>query len=124
MRPFSNLSCGILLLVAALLPNSARADTLPSRDPQVVVPLLAAFHEHEGFGHIVRILGRPETETISGFSISIFRLEDGTSIYVKATPSRNRIFDISLSAPGGLVQPLYDPLDCDLRHPVPSSAPF
>ena len=118
------MSCRSLLLVAALLPLAVRADSLPSRDPQVVVPLLAAFHEHESFGRIVGILGRPEDETISGFSISIFHLEDGSSVYVKATPSRNRIFEISRSAPGALVQTLYDPLHHDLRHPAPSSAPF
>ena len=113
-----------LLLAFALAATSAHATSLPSRDPQVVVPLLAAFHEHEGFGHIVGILGPPEMETIGGFSISIFHLEDGSSIYVKATPSRNRIFGITRSAPGSLVQTLYDPRNRDLRHPAPSSAPF
>jgi hypothetical protein len=114
----------VRLLAFALAVSSVHASPLPSRDPQVVVPMLAAFHEHEGFGHVVRILGRPETETISGFSLSIFHLEDGSSVYVKASPSRNRIFEITRSAPGSLAQTLYDPLYHDLRHPVPASAPF
>jgi hypothetical protein len=114
----------ILLLAFVFAASSARATTLPSRDPRVVVPLLQAFHEHEGFGRILRILGAPDGDIGSAYSITIFRLRDGTSVYVKATPSRNRIFYITRSAPGSLAQTLYEPLDRDLRHPVPSSAPF
>ena len=114
----------LLPLALGLATLSVRADPLPSRDPQVVVPLLQAFHEHESFGRLLHILGRPEAQTISGYSITVFRLNDGTSVYVKASPSRNRIFDITRSAPGSLVQTLYEPLDRDLDHPMPSSAPF
>ena len=114
----------LIALTWVLAIAGARAESLPSRDPQVVVPLLRAFHEHEGFGRVMGILGRPEEEAISGYSITVFRLEDGTSVYVKATPSHNRIFCISRSAPGGLAEMLYDPLTRDLRQPVPSSAPF
>jgi len=113
----------VLLLVLAL-PLAARADALPSRDPQVVVPLLRAWSEHGSFAHLEHILGRPDTETISGFSLTEFRLADGTSIYVHATPSRNRIYTISRRAPGSLAQLLYEPLDGDLDHPLPASAPF
>jgi hypothetical protein len=100
------------------------ATPLPSRDPQVVVPLLRAFHEHEGFGTIERILGRPDTDIGSAYSITVFRLEDGTSVYVKATPSRNRVFAITRSHPGALAQTLYEPLGRYLDHPQPHSAPF
>ncbi len=113
-----------ILLLALALPLAARADFLPSRDPQVVVPLLRTWHEHGSFARLEHILGRPDAETISGFSLTEFRLADGTSIYVHATPSRNRIYNISRSAPGSLAQTLYEPLDGDLDHPLPASAPF
>jgi hypothetical protein len=123
-----NLSCIMkrlpILLLALALPLAARAEALPSRDPQVVVPLLRAWHEHGSFAHLEHILGRPDTETISGFSLTEFRLSDGTSIYVHATPNRNRVYTISRRAPGGLAHMLYDPLDGDLDHPQPASAPF
>jgi hypothetical protein len=115
-----------LALVVALLfaPLTGRSDTLPSRDPRIVLPLLLAFREHGSFGRIQQILGAPDADAISGFSITTFRLNDGTSVYVKATPSHNRIYTISRSAPGALVETLYEPLDRDLRHPLPDSAPF
>jgi len=113
-----------ILLLAFALPLAARADALPSRDPQVVVPLLRAWHEPGGFARLEHILGRPDTDIGSAFSITVFRLNDGTSIYVKATPSRNRIYTISRSSPGGLSQTIYEPLGGDLDHPVPASAPF
>jgi hypothetical protein len=112
------------LLLGLLLPLAARADALPSRDPRVVVPMLQAWHEHGSFARIVSLLGAPDEETISGFSITTFHLKDGTSVYVKATPSHNRIFGISRSAPGVLAESLYEPLGGDLDHPAPSSAPF
>jgi len=118
MKPFA------ILLFVLLIPLAARADALPSRDPQVVVPLLQTWHEHGSFASIERILGKPDDETISGFSITTFRLKDGTSVYVKATPSHNRVFGISRSAPGALAETVYEPLEGDLDHPVPSSAPF
>jgi hypothetical protein len=113
-------------LAVALLfaPLIAHSDTLPSRDPRIVLPLLQTFHEHESFGRIRQILGVPDGDVVSGFSITTFQLNDGTSVYVKATPSHNRIYTISRSAPGGLVETLYEPLNRDLRHPLPSSAPF
>jgi hypothetical protein len=112
------------LLFSVLLPLAARAGTLPSRDPHVVLPLLQAWHEHGSFARLEQILGAPDEESISGFSITTFRLKDGTSVYVKATPGHNRIFGISRSAPGVLVETLYEPLGGDLDHPVPVSAPF
>jgi hypothetical protein len=112
------------VLLAFILPLAARADSLPSREPQVVVPLLKAWHEHGSFGHLEQILGRPDGESISGFSVTEFRLADGTSVYVKATPSHNRIYTISRSAPGGLAETLYEPLRTDLDRPQPASAPF
>jgi hypothetical protein len=118
MKPFA------VLLIGLFLPLAVRADTLPSREPGVVLPKLQAWHEHGSFASIERILGRPDDEAISGFSISTFHLKDGTSVYVKATPSHNRIFGISRSAPGALVETVYEPLGDDLDHPVPSSAPF
>jgi hypothetical protein len=118
MKPFA------VLFFVLLVPLAVRADALPSRDPGVVVPMLQAWHEHGSFASIERILGKPDEETISGFSITTFHLKDGTSVYVKATPSHNRIFGISRSAPGALVETLYEPLGGDLDHPVPGSAPF
>jgi hypothetical protein len=112
------------LLLSVLFPLHSRAGTLPSRDPQVIVPLLRAWHEHGSFARLEQILGAPDDESISGFSIATFRLKDGTSIYVKATPSHNRIFGISRSAPGVLAENLYEPLDGDLDHPLTTSAPF
>ena len=112
------------LLLSVLLPLASRAGTLPSRDPQVVLPLLQAWHEHGSFARLEQILGAPDEESISGFSITTFRLKDGTSVYVKATPHHNRIFDISRSAPGALVENLYEPLEGDLDHPLATSAPF
>jgi hypothetical protein len=113
-----------LLLLGVFLPLAARADALSSRDPGVVLPKLQGWHEHGSFASIERILGKPDEETISGFSITTFRLKDGTSVYVKATPSHNRILGISRSAPGALAETLYEPLEGDLDHPAPSSAPF
>jgi hypothetical protein len=114
----------LFLLFGLLVPLTACADALPSREPGVVLPKLQAWHEHGSFASIVRILGKPDEETISGFSISTFRLTDGTAVYVKATPSHNRIFGISRSAPGAMAETLYEPLGGDLDHPVPGSAPF
>jgi hypothetical protein len=114
----------LALLATALLPFAARADSLPSREPGVVLPVLQAWHEHESFARIEQILGKPDMDIGSAFSIAIFRLSDGTSIYVKSTPSRNRIYSISRSKPGGLAETLYEPRDGDLDHPVPGSAPF
>ncbi len=113
-----------ILILALALPLAARADTLPSRDPQVVVPLLRAWAEHGSFARLEQILGRPDLETISGFAIAEFRLADGTSVYVKTTPAHHRIYMISRSAPGGLQQTLYEPLAGDLDDPLPASAPF
>lgn len=106
------------------LPLAVHAAPLPSRDPHVVIPLLRAFHEHGSFARIEQILGAPDTDIGSGFSISVFHLKDGSSVYVKASPSRNRIYTIDRRAPGALAQTLYSPLVPDLDHPVPSSAPF
>ncbi len=113
-----------ILLLALALPLATRADSLPSRDPRVVVPLLRAWHEHGSFAHLEHILGRPDTETISGLSLSEFRLSDGSSIYVHATPSHNRIYTITRRAPAGLAQMLYEPISGDLDKPQPASAPF
>jgi hypothetical protein len=113
-----------ILLIGLLLPLAVHADTLPSRDPGVVVPQLQAWHEHGSFASIVRILGKPDGEVISGFSITTFHLKDGTSIYVRSAPSHNRVFGISRSAPGALAETLYEPLDGDLDHPLAASAPF
>jgi len=113
-----------VLLLALALPLAARADALPSRDPQVVVPLLRAWHEHGSFAHLEHILGRPDMDIGSAFSITVFRLNDGTSVYVKAAPGRERIYTISRSSPGSLAHMLYEPLDSDLDHPQPASAPF
>jgi len=118
MKPFA------VLLVGLLLPLAARADTLPSREPGVVLPKLEAWHEHGSFASLERILGRPDAEVISGFSVTTFRLKDGTSVYVEATPSHNRIFGINRSAPGVLAETIYEPLDGDLDHPLTTSAPF
>jgi hypothetical protein len=117
---------GLLLLLGTLtlLPLAARADTLPSRDPHVVVPLLQAFHEHGSFARLKQILGAPDREELSGFSITVFRLTDGSSVYVKATPRHNRIYDISSRAPGVLAWTLYSPMVPDLDHPIPASAPY
>jgi hypothetical protein len=112
------------LCFALLLPLAARSATLPSRDPQVVLPLLARWHEHKGFFQLEHILGRADSETISGFAITVFNLSDGTSIYVSSTPSHNRIFTIRRSAPGGLAETLYEPLRNDLDQPQPTSAPY
>jgi hypothetical protein len=115
----------VLAVVLALcFPLSAHAGSLPSRDPRAVVPLLEAWHEHGSFAHLERILGRPDGEAIAGFSITEFKLNDGTSIWVRSTPSHNRIYAITRSAPGGLAQTLYEPLARDLDWPQPSSAPF
>jgi hypothetical protein len=114
----------IVFLALTALPFLIHAAPLPSRDPQVVVPMLRAWHEHGSFARLERILGKPDVDIGSAFSITLFRLADGTSIYVKATPSRNRIYTISRRAPGGLAQTLYEPLDGDLDKPEPASAPF
>ena len=117
MKPFA-------ALFLILLSLAARAGSLPSRDPGVVLPKLAAWHEHGSFAQLERILGKPDEESISGFSITTFRLKDGTSVYVEATPSHNRIFGINRSAPGDLAETIYEPLDGDLDHPLTTSAPF
>jgi hypothetical protein len=114
----------LLLVTLALATSHASANPLPSRDPQVVIPLLQAFHEHEGFGRIEQILGSPDSNAVSGFSITTFQLSDGTSVFIQATPSHNRIYTITYRAPGSLAETLYDPRNRDLRHPLPSSAPF
>jgi hypothetical protein len=114
----------LLLLLVLALPLAARADSLPSRDPQVVLPLLERWHEHKGFFQLEHILGRADRQSISGFAISVFDLTDGTSVYVASTPSHNRIFTIRRSAPGGLAQTLYEPLPGDLDRPLPASAPY
>ncbi len=111
-------------LLTLVFSVAVRADSLPSRDPQVVVPLLQAWHEHGSFARLEQILGRPDAETISGFSLDAFRLSDGTSVYVHATPSHNRVYTITRSAPGGLAETLYGPLAGDLDRPQPASAPF
>jgi hypothetical protein len=113
-----------VLLFALLAPLAAQGASLPSRDPQVVLPLLERWHEHKGFFQLEHILGRADRETISGFAITIFDLTDGTSIYVSSTPSHNRIFTIRRSAPGGLAETLYEPLRTDLDDPQPTSAPY
>jgi hypothetical protein len=112
------------LLFALTLPLTARTATLPSRDPQVVLPLLERWHEHKGFFQLEHILGRADSQTISGFAISVFALRDGTSLYVSSTPSHNRIFTIRRSAPGRLAETLYEPLAGDLDQPLPASAPY
>ncbi len=111
-------------VIALLAPLLARADSLPSRDPYVVVPMLQAWHEHGSFARLESILGKPDEESIGGFSITRFRLTDGTSIYVESTPAHNRIFTINRSAPGELANRLYEPLYGDLRHSPPSSESF
>ncbi len=121
--------CGVMKLLATLLLGlvfslAARANPLPSRDARVVVPLLRGWHEHGSFARLEHILGRPDAETISGFALTEFRLTDGTSIFVHATPSHNRVYTITRSAPGGLAQTLYEPLAGDLDRPQPASAPF
>ena len=110
------------VLFAILLPLAAPASPLPSRDPQVVLPLLQRWHEHKGFFQLEHILGRADREAIAGFAITVFDLSDGTLIYVSSTPSHNRIFTIRRSAPGGLAETLYEPLDRDLDQPLPASA--
>ena len=112
------------ILAAFSLPFAAQAAALPSRDPQVVVPLLQAWREHGSFLRLEHILGRPDREVVSGMAVSVFDLRDGTSIYVKSTPSHNRIYTISRSAPGRLIETLYEPLAGDLDRPQPASAPF
>jgi hypothetical protein len=111
------------LLLSVLLPVAARADTLPSRDPQVVVPLLQGWHEHDGYARLTQILGKPDADVGSGLYIWVFRLQDGSSIYVHAG-QYDRLMGISRSKPGGLAQKLYTPMGHDLDHPVPASAPF
>lgn len=112
-----------VLLLALVCPLAARADTLPSRDPRAVVPLLQAWHEHDGYGRLTSILGKPDMDIGNGIHIWVFRLDDGTSIYANAA-QRDRLIGISRSAPGGLAQKLYQPIAHDLDRPQPSSAPF
>jgi hypothetical protein len=114
----------LLPLLLLVLPFCLRAATLPSRDPQVVLPLLERWHEHKGFFQLEHILGRADSQTLSGFAVSVFALRDGTSIYVSSTPSHNRVFTIRRSAPGGLAETLYEPLTGNLDQPLPSSAPY
>jgi hypothetical protein len=111
------------LLLSVLFSLHSRAGTFPSRDPQVVVPLLQAWHEHDGYRRLTQVLGRPDGDVGSGLYIWTFRLTDGTTVYASAG-QLNRMMGISRSAPGGLKQTLYTPMAHDLDHPVPASAPF
>lgn len=86
--------------------------------------MLDAWHEHGSFARLEAILGKPDDETISGFSITEFKLADGSSVYVKATPSHNRIYTINRRVTGRLAETLYEPLVPYLDHPLPASAPF
>lgn len=114
----------LIALLVALLPSvAAQADPLPSRDPHVVVPLLRAWHEHDGYDQLTHILGKPDMDIGSGIFIWVFRLKDGTSVYANAA-QRDRMISISRSAPGGLAQKLYQPIAHDLDRPQPASAPF
>jgi hypothetical protein len=55
----------LILFLAFLAPLVASAATIPSRDPQVVLPLLERWHEHKGFFQLEHILGRADRETIA-----------------------------------------------------------
>ena len=55
-------------------PQNDCADAAPSRDPQVVLPLLQSWHEHGSFARLETMLGKPDSDTISGFSITEFKL--------------------------------------------------
>ena len=112
-----------VLVLALFVSDAARADSLPSRDPQVVVPLLRAWHEHDGYARLTHILGRPDSDIGSGIFIWVFRLNDGTSVYASAA-QRDRLISINRRAPGGLAQKLYQPIAHDLDRSQPSSAPF
>jgi hypothetical protein len=112
------------LLAVLFSPGLLRAgDILPSRDPRVVIPLLAQTSGHESVHDIECILGRPDDSFVSGFHIYVFRLDDATSVYV-ASPDRHRVFSLRRSVPGDNAVTLDEPLGDDLDHRVPTSAPF
>jgi len=70
-----------------LFSECARADdtTLPSRKPDVVLPLLKQFSETDGLAKITHILGKEDFDTAGSFLNPEFKLTDGTTIEVKAT---------------------------------------
>ena len=117
----------VLLLLAALLSPSlscAHDAALPSRDPKVVLPLLKKFNEHSGNRRVVEILGKPDDDLVSGFSIRVYRLTDSTSIYVKSTSDHGRIMGISRTGTAKTSRMIYEPLIQDEMTPPVASAPF
>ncbi len=71
---------------------------LPSRQADVVLPLLRAFHPGDGYSHIEHILGKEDIDTGDAIKDCIYGLSDGSSIRVRS--DGKKVFSIFWQRPG------------------------
>ena len=79
------------IVVATLNSLNGQEPTLPSRNPEIVLPLLFPFDETRCYNEIESILGLPDNDIGSGIYILFFQLKDSTDIIV-GTPDKDTVW--------------------------------
>ena len=84
----------LVFVVSALSSINGQEPTLPSRNPEDVLPLLFPFDNSKSYSEIEAILGLPDYDHGSGIYVLYFTLIDSTSIIV-GTPDKNSVMYIN-----------------------------
>jgi hypothetical protein len=109
-------------LLLAVFAHATDASSLPSRKASVVLPLLKQFSSKNGYAKILQILGKEDLDDGSAFLNCIFKLDDGTSIEVEASPNGKPVYYIHRRLNDGAngIQVIYENVQVikkDATHP-------
>jgi hypothetical protein len=88
----------LIALAAFLLAGIVRLSgdsTLPSRKPNVILPLLTQFSSKDHFDKILKLLGKEDWLLVAKFRGYAFRLEDGTWIGVRVSLDGKTVYSVS-----------------------------
>ncbi len=83
-----------LLFIFLGIARSNGSPLLPSRNAEVVLPLLSHFSPKEGYGKITEILGKEDFDIGNAYRECFFRLKDSPIIEVKASLDGEKIYFI------------------------------
>jgi hypothetical protein len=95
-RAIPSLTLAVFLL--ATFAHAGDVHTLPSREIDIVLPLLKAFSPKDGYARIVKILGKEDVDVGDAIKDCTYGLNDGSSIRVRSDGIK--VYSIFWQRPG------------------------